>query len=82
MTRPLGSALRSAQTHLRTLRNAQGRVVQIVGVSQDVTAQTLSGEAQANTDTLTHELEHFVALVVHDLRTQMRHVTMLADMCL
>lgn len=80
LTLPLGSALRSAQTHLRTIRNAQGRVVQIVGVSQDVTVQTLADEAQANSDTLTHELEDFVALAAHDLRAPMRHVTLLADM--
>lgn len=77
---PMAGALRSAQTRLCPVADKSGRVVQIVGLSQDITDQLLAAETQANAHTLTREIEDFISMAAHDLRTPMRHVALLADM--
>lgn len=77
---PLASGLRQIRTTLDPVRDLEGRIVQLVGTSVDLTALQGARESQASLHTITQEIEEFVALAAHDLRAPLRNVRLLADM--
>ena len=80
LTLPLGGTDRSIRTHLKPSVDEQGRVTRLVGSSQDISAEYDVRIAQASSIILNTELEEFVNLAAHDLRTPIRHVKALANM--
>ncbi|WP_170311787.1 PAS domain-containing sensor histidine kinase [Sulfitobacter sabulilitoris] len=68
------------RTTLKPVTDAQGRVVQLIGTSIDITAEQQAREMQASFRTITGEMEQFVSLAAHDLRAPMRNVKFLAEM--
>jgi signal transduction histidine kinase len=77
---PLGGEHRLVRTTLSPVLNKDGDVALIYGTSFDITAERTAAQLQASLETLTLEVEQFVSMAAHDLRTPMRNVSVLADM--
>ncbi len=80
LTLPLGGTNRSVRTHLKPALDDQGRVSRLIGTSQDISAEYGVRTAQASSVMLNTELEEFVSLAAHDLRSPIRNVHALANM--
>ena len=80
MQLPVGNKFRHVVTTLSPIRDAKGKVVQVVGTVDDITELEQAQEQQASLHTLAHEMEEFVAMAAHDLRTPMRNVKNLVEM--
>lgn len=68
------------RTTLRPIINADGKVVRIVGTSTLINEEKILQETQAATLALNGEIEHFISLAAHDLRTPIRNVKALTDL--
>ncbi len=77
---PFSNAVRYLRTHLSPVRNDNGEVVRLVGTSKDITTEHSVREAKAQSVLLNSELEHFISLAAHDLRSPVRNIQFLADM--
>lgn len=77
---PIGGASRTVRTTLRPKKDHTGRVVRLFGTSRDMTIEKQALEAKVEFDTLSSEMEQFVALAAHDLRAPMRHVASITEM--
>jgi signal transduction histidine kinase len=77
---PIDGKLRSTRTTLTPDLDASGRVTHLYGYSEDTTDWREAQERRVRFDALTSEMEQFVSVAAHDLRTPMRHVAVLADM--
>lgn len=77
---PVGDLIRTVRTTLRPELDEKGRVLRLYGTSKDMTVEKQALEAKIQFDTLSSEMEQFVALAAHDLRAPMRHMATLADM--
>ena len=77
---PLAAGERRVRTVLTPELDVDGRVMRIVGSSTDISGTQILREMRADMKTLNSEMEGFVNLAAHDLRTPMRHVAALADM--
>lgn len=77
---PLANGERRVHTTLTPECDDNGKVVRIVGSSTDISGTQILREIRADMTTMTAEMEGFVSLAAHDLRTPMRHVAGLADM--
>lgn len=80
LTLPLGGEARHVRTTLTPVLNEDGAVRLIYGSTFDITAERRAEELQASLNTLNFEVEQFVSMAAHDLRTPMRNVSHLADM--
>ena len=80
MQLPVGDRFRHVITTLSPIRDARGKVVQVVGTVDDITDLENAQEQQATLHTLAREMEDFVAMAAHDLRTPMRNVKNLVEM--
>ncbi|MEM6620885.1 MAG: PAS domain-containing sensor histidine kinase [Pseudomonadota bacterium] len=71
-------------THLSPVRGPSGRVDRLIATMRDITAEravaTQNANTQAELRVLGHEIEHFLTIAAHDLRTPMRHVHQIAQM--
>lgn len=77
---PLGDKVSTVQTTLRPELDQQGRVIRLFGSSVDTTAERDAREAKVAFDTMSSEMEQFVAFAAHDLRAPMRNIATLADL--
>ena len=77
---PIGGITRSIRTTLRPDFDAAGKVTRLVGSSVDISAEKYAQEAKVQFDTLTAEMEQFVALAAHDLRAPMRNIATITEM--
>lgn len=77
---PVGNLIRTVRTTLRPDFDDAGKVVRLFGTSKDLTVEKQALEAKVQFDTLSSEMEQFVALAAHDLRAPMRHIATLADL--
>ncbi|MBP0482899.1 sensor histidine kinase [Sagittula salina] len=68
------------QTTLVPQKNAEGRVVRLVGSSRPRSVPSLVGDPVAEAEDRNRELQAFVHLAAHDLRTPMRQVGSLAEL--
>ena len=80
LTLPFGDDYRQVCATLRPVLDEEGKVKLIYGSSYDITAERNAAELRASLDTLNLEVEQFVSMAAHDLRTPMRNVSHLADM--
>ncbi len=77
---PIDNSLRIVRTTLCPLFDAEGSVYQLIGSSQDVSAEWIAQRARSKLEAIGSEVEQFVAMAAHDLRAPMRNVSMLAEM--
>lgn len=77
---PLGGQNRTIRTTLTPELDNAGNVRLIYGNSIDVSVEREALEAQVSFDTVTSEMEQFIAMAAHDLRAPMRNVSLLAEM--
>lgn len=77
---PIGDTVLWVRTALTPVHDDTGRLTHMVGISRDITRERALEQAQAMTSTLTSEMEEFVSLAAHDLRSPILNVRSLADM--
>ncbi|MGB7243862.1 MAG: ATP-binding protein [Sulfitobacter sp.] len=77
---PLFGEIRLLRTTLTPVVDDDDVVVRLVGTSWDITEDQKTRELQANLSTVTSEIEQFVTMAAHDLRTPMNNVAALAEM--
>lgn len=81
---PLFGQERIVRTTLSPQRNAEGKVLRLVGSAIDLSSQRHQQQSQvlaaAQVKALTAEMEQFVTMAAHDLRTPMLNVQDLARM--
>lgn len=80
LTLPLNGKLQQVRTHLVPTVDAEGQVVRILGTSIDITAERELKRMREQTQGIGKELQEFIYLAAHDLRSPMRQVIALADM--
>ena len=69
---PLEGQRRRVRTTLDPVLDEAANVVRLIGTSADISAEQTVREAQADSVTLHSEIEEFVNLAAHDLRSPMR----------
>lgn len=67
-------------TNFTPLRDDLGRMTHMVGLAHDITRQKQLEQAQAMASAMAGEMEDFVNLAAHDLRSPMANLRALADM--
>ena len=77
---PLRGLERQVRTHLEPVLAEDGSLIRLVGTSHDVSVEHVMREAQARSLLLKTDLEEFIKLAAHDLRTPIINVGILADM--
>lgn len=71
---------RYVRTTLRPQLDETGRVIRLVGSVVDIGNEKLAQSSQAKLDGLGTEVEQFIAMAAHDLRSPMRNVMDLAEL--
>lgn len=77
---PIDGSVRAVQSTLRPEINHAGDVVRLFGVFKDITDERDAHEAKTDFNTLSSEMEEFVAFAAHDLRAPMRNIVVLAEL--
>ncbi|KIN61366.1 Histidine kinase [Sulfitobacter noctilucae] len=77
---PVFGIARTIRTTLRPETDEAGKVLRLIGTSTDMTIEKHALEAKVQLDTMSSEMEQFVALAAHDLRGPMRNIALIADM--
>lgn len=77
---PIGGFTRTIRTILSPELDTDGKVRYLFGSSQDITTERQALEAKVQLETLSTEMEQFVALAAHDLRAPMRNIAVIADL--
>ncbi|KEJ89656.1 sensor histidine kinase [Sulfitobacter donghicola] len=75
-----GDQLRTVRTTLFPQMDQDGRVVRLVGSVQDISSEEIAQTTQEKLNEISTEVEQFIAMAAHDLRTPMRNIMDLADM--
>ena len=76
----LNGVERQIRTLLNPVLDSQGSVIQLVGTPSDVTSEHAIQRAEKNAAAINKEMEDFISLAAHDLRSPMRKVNALAEM--
>lgn len=77
---PLGNEVRIVRTTLVPQMDPAGKVIRLIGSAVDVSLEWLAQTAKSDLKNIGTEVEQFIAMAAHDLRTPMRNVTVLAEM--
>jgi signal transduction histidine kinase len=77
---PLTDRNHNVRTTLVPVLDSEGHVVQLVGISFDRTAELEGAEVQARAASVNADIERFISIAAHDLRTPMENIKSLADM--
>ncbi|MEW9922105.1 ATP-binding protein [Marimonas sp. MJW-29] len=77
---PLARGISTLRSTLRPEVDQTGRVIRLWGGFVDLTAEKLAVEARKDFDTLSSEMEQFVAFAAHDLRAPMRNIAALTNL--
>ncbi|MEM7685159.1 MAG: ATP-binding protein [Paracoccaceae bacterium] len=77
---PIASKHQRICTTLEPYRDASGQVTHFIGSSQDVTGGDIVREIEADLDSMTREMEDFVSLAAHDLRSPITQIHAIADL--
>lgn len=80
LTIPGPEALRHVRGTLIPVVSSAGEVHKIVGVSVDRTAEIRAAEMQLSISSARADLENYISLAAHDLRSPLRNISNLADM--
>lgn len=76
---PLNGKLRTVKTRLMPILNTEGYVTQIIGASADITAERDLDQFRESSRGIENELQEFVYLAAHDLRSPMKKVQAFSD---
>ncbi|MGJ8595546.1 sensor histidine kinase [Sulfitobacter sp.] len=77
---PLKGEMRIVRTTLSPQFDEDGNVIRLIGSPADVSIEWLAQNAQAKLANISTEVEQFIAMAAHDLRTPMRNVMSLAEL--
>ncbi|KIN72954.1 PAS domain-containing sensor histidine kinase [Sulfitobacter guttiformis] len=77
---PLKDEIRIVRTTMNPQFDAQGNVIRLIGNPTDISIEWMAQSAQTKLETITTEVEQFIAMAAHDLRTPMRNVLSLTEM--
>ncbi|NNK16460.1 MAG: PAS domain-containing protein [Sulfitobacter sp.] len=77
---PINGKVAAIRTTLRTEKDDNGRILRLIGSSVDMTTEKHARDAKLEFDTLSSEMEQFVAFAAHDLRAPMRNISVLTAM--
>jgi PAS domain S-box-containing protein len=77
---PVGGGTMWARTRLEPVRDENGALVYMVGITQDISQERALEEVQAVTSAMASEMEEFVSIAAHDLRSPIANVKSLVDM--
>ncbi|MEQ6203706.1 PAS domain-containing sensor histidine kinase [Sulfitobacter sp. HNIBRBA2951] len=77
---PTGKDLRVVRTTLWPQLDENGAVNRLIGSAADVSTEWIASSVKAKLRAIDTEVEQFVSMAAHDLRTPMRNVIALADM--
>ncbi|MGC1505075.1 MAG: ATP-binding protein [Sulfitobacter sp.] len=77
---PIAGITRRIQTTLCPDFGADGKVARLVGCSSDLTSEKNAEDAKVQFNTLTVEMEQFVAMAAHDLRAPMRQIAAISGL--
>ena len=77
---PLANGETRVRTTLTPELDGHGNVVRLYGSTTDVAGGQALADVSADVETRNQELEDFVNLAAHDLRTPMRHISAIANM--
>lgn len=77
---PLKDEIRIVRTTLTPQLDARGKVIRLIGNPIDVSLEWVAQSAKTKLETISTEVEQFIAMAAHDLRTPMRNVMSLAEM--
>lgn len=76
---PIDGKIRHISTHLKPRLDSTGQVVQLIGTSTEISAERELEDIRRQSRDVTKELEEFIYLAAHDLRSPMRRVRAFAD---
>ncbi|MEQ9126104.1 MAG: PAS domain-containing sensor histidine kinase [Alphaproteobacteria bacterium] len=79
VTIPKPGGYRDIRTTLEPVFDGDGRLAYLVGTSADTANEKALREARATAQTITKEIEDFVSMAAHDLRTPLTHVQWLVE---
>lgn len=77
---PIAGRTLCARTSLEPVRDAQGNVAYMVGVTMDISKERALEQVQAVTAAMASEMEEFVSIAAHDLRSPIANVKTLVDL--
>jgi signal transduction histidine kinase len=77
---PLDGRVRHIKTRLNPVLDSQGRVIRLIGASTEVTAEHDLQAVRDQARSIDTELQEFVYLAAHDLRSPMSSVQQMADL--
>ncbi|MGQ7848215.1 ATP-binding protein [Granulosicoccus sp. 3-233] len=77
---PIEGRIRHIRTHLKPVTSDSGEVARIIGTVKEVTAEYELQDERSRTMSVTRELEAFISLAAHDLRSPLRNVKALSGM--
>ncbi|MFK7891710.1 MAG: ATP-binding protein [Granulosicoccus sp.] len=77
---PLNGKLRSIRTSLSPILDSNGLVKRIIGASTEISAEIELEEIRPESRSMENELQEFIYLAAHNLRSPMKKVHALADM--
>ncbi|MBX2884672.1 MAG: PAS domain-containing protein [Granulosicoccus sp.] len=76
---PLRGKLVHLRTHLKPVMDANGEITQLVGTSEDISAEHKLRESRSQSLSLMRDLEFFVNLAAHDLRSPILKISALTE---
>lgn len=77
LTLPLRGKPRTVRTHLEPIFDTTGDVGYLIGTSADMSEAQELRETRIDAETQVREIENFVSLAAHDLRSPMRQISSL-----
>jgi signal transduction histidine kinase len=77
---PLRDEIRVVRTTVTPRFNSYGDLVRLIGNPIDASIEWLADKAKSKLETIGTEVEQFIAMAAHDLRTPMRNVMSLAEL--
>lgn len=77
---PFAAGTRLVRTTLKPIKDASGAVTYLVGTSHDLSREELVSTLQANAQMLKSEVEEFVSVAAHDLRSPLTKIRAIAGL--
>ena len=77
---PFGDEIRIVRTTLSPQVDNTGTVTRLIGSSDDVSHEWIAQSTQVTLSHISSEVEQFIAMAAHDLRTPMRNVIQLTEL--
>ena len=79
LTLPLNGKERRIKTTLNPVMDVKGRFKRLIGTSEEITTQYRTQELELKMTAIDADIEQFVHLAAHDLRTPMNNIKLITD---